>query len=356
MPSQFWSTRSLRVASGGTLGVVVALLASCNSTPPSSNPLSFNPSSSNSDQTVTSKPAVVASNSVLCDFTKQIAQETIDLKCLIPGGKDAHTYSPTPDDRKAIETGSLILYGGYDFEPEVTKLIKAANSKTAIAVHEVAVPKPIMAAKENDNGNEKKEAELKKTQLSKTPETQPKLEADPHVWHNVKNGIAIVQVLKTQLVQASPANAALYEKNAKDLTDRLTKLDTWVTQSVATIPAAAKKLVTTHDALSYYGQAYGIPIEGALQGISTTEKPSAQRIATLVATIKSTQVPTLFAEVSVNPKLIETVAKESGVKLSAMPLVTDGLGEPGGPSDTYEKMIRENTTAIVTGLGGKVAS
>lgn len=348
MPSQFWSTRSLRVASGGALGVVVALLASCNSTPPSSNPLLSNPSSSNSDQTVTSKPAVVASNSVLCDFTKQIAQETIDLKCLIPGGKDAHTYSPTPNDRKAIETGSLILYGGYDFEPEVTKLIKAANSKTAIAVHEVAVPKPTMAVEEHDHADEKKEV--------KSKETQPKLKADPHVWHNVKNGIAIVQVLKTQLVQASPANAALYEKNAKNLTDRLTKLDTWVTQSVATIPAAAKKLVTTHDALSYYGQAYGIPIEGALQGISTTEKPSAQRIATLVATIKSTQVPTLFAEVSVNPKLIETVAKESGVKLSAMPLVTDGLGEPGGPSDTYEKMIRENTTAIVTGLGGKAAN
>lgn len=348
MPSQFWSTRSLKVASGGALCVVVALLASCNSTPPSSNPLSSNPSPSNSAQTVTSKPAVVASNSVLCDFTKQIAQETIDLKCLIPGGKDAHTYSPTPDDRKAIESGSLILYGGYDFEPEVTKLIKAANSKTAIAVHEVAVPKPTMAVEEHDHADEKKEV--------KSKETQPKLEADPHVWHNVKNGIAIVQVLKTQLVQASPANAERYEKNAKNLTDRLTKLDTWVTQSVATIPAAAKKLVTTHDALSYYGQAYGIPIEGALQGISTTEKPSAQRIATLVATIKSTQVPTLFAEVSVNPKLIETVAKESGVKLSAMPLVTDGLGEPGGPSDTYEKMIRENTTAIVTGLGGKVAN
>ena len=205
-----------------------------------------------------------------------------------------------------------------------------------------------MAVEEHDHADEKKEV--------KSKETQPKLEADPHVWHNVKNGIAIVQVLKTQLVQVSPANAERYEKNAKNLTDRLTKLDTWVTQSVATIPAAAKKLVTTHDALSYYGQAYGIPIEGALQGISTTEKPSAQRIATLVATIKSTQVPTLFAEVSVNPKLIETVAKESGVKLSAMPLVTDGLGEPGGPSDTYEKMIRENTTAIVTGLGGKVAN
>ena len=350
MPSLFWmmnwTMSSRKVLSSGALVGAIALLTSC--TPSPTAPNSSTNSTSSPTQTITSKPAVIASNSILCDLTKQIAQETIDLKCLIPGGQDAHTYSPTPDDRKAIETGNLILYGGYDFEPEVIKLIKAANSKNAIAVHELAVSKPIMAEEEHNHGDEKKE--------TKPKESQPKLEADPHVWHNVKNGISIVQVLKAQLIQASPANTARYEKNAKDLTDRLTQLDTWVTQSVSTIPTSSRKLVTTHDALSYYSQAYGIPIEGALQGLSTTEKPSAQRIAALVATIKSTQVPTLFAEVSVNPKLIETVAKESGVKLSETPLVADGLGTPGGPSDTYEKMIRENTRAIVTGLGGKVGN
>ena len=335
-----WTVSSRKMG----LGAAIVFLTSCTSPPPVTP---------NSAQTISSKPSVIASNSVLCDLTKQIAQETIDLKCLIPGGQDPHTYRPTPDDRKAIETGSLILYGGYDFEPEVIKLVKAAKSKNAIAVHEIAVPKPIMAEEEHSHGDEKKEAESKE---SKSKESQPKLGADPHVWHNVKNGISIVQVLKTQLIQASPANTERYEKNAKDLTDRLTQLDLWVSQSVSTIPTNSRKLVTTHDALTYYGQAYGIPIEGALQGISTTEKPSAQRIAALVAMIKSTQVPTLFAEVSVNPKLIETVSKESGVKLSAIPLVADGLGEPGGPSDTYEKMIRENTKAIVTDLGGKVGN
>jgi manganese/iron transport system substrate-binding protein len=317
--------------SGTALSLTIALLTSCSST-----------SSTSSNSPNSAKPTVVASYSVLCDLTKEIVQDTVDLKCLIPGGKDPHTYSPTPDDRKAIETAKLVLYGGYDFEPEVIKLVKASTAQNAIAIHELAVPKPIMAEDGHDHGAEHKDGAAK-----------GKAEADPHVWHNVKNGIAIVQVLKIQLSQASPANTALYEKNAKDLTDRLSKLDTWITKSVATIPPTSRKLVTTHDALTYYGQAYGIPIEGALQGISTTEKPSAQRIAELVSTIKSSQVPTLFAELSVNPKLIETVSKESNVKLSATPLVADGLGEPGSPSDTYEKMMRENTKAIVVGLGGK---
>ncbi len=338
-------------------GLAIGGLSGCTAPTPNSNSTSTG-----------GKTKVLASNSVLCDLTRQIAQDSIDLKCLIPGGTDPHTYNPTPDDRKAVETSSLVLYGGYDFEPDVVKLIQAANTKNAIAVHELAVPKPIMSEDGHDHSHdhkdekpkegEKKEDEKKNSAAKdgspKESAAKDKSEPDPHVWHNVKNGIAIVQVLKIQLSQASPTNTALYEKNAKDLTDRLTQLDTWITQSVATIPAPAKKLVTTHNALSYYGQAYGIPIEGALQGISTDEKPNAQRIKTLVDTIKSTQVPTLFAELSVNPKLLETVAKEANVKLAATSLVADGLGEPGSPSDTYEKMMRENTKAIVTGLGGKV--
>jgi manganese/iron transport system substrate-binding protein len=313
----------------------IALLTSCNNS---------------AMQAPTSKPQVIASYSVLCDLTDQIAQDTIDLKCLIPGGTDAHVYNANPSDRRSLETGSLILYGGYGFEPEVIKLIKAANPKNAIAVHELAVPNPILSTDDHGHGEEHPETDHKGKKDKK--DKKDKAEPDPHVWHNVKNGIAIVQVLKTQLSQISPENATRYEKNAKELTDRLTQLDQWILKSIATIPNTSKKLITTHDALNYYSQAYGIPIEGALQGISTTEKPSAQRIAALVATVKSTQVSTLFAELNLNPKLIATVAQEANVKLSPTPLIADGLGEPGSSSDTYEKMMRENTKAIVTGLGG----
>ncbi len=327
---------------GSTIGLSIVVLSSCTArlntspntslnTSPNTSPNTSLNTSLNTSPTAsptakpTAKPQVIASNSVLCDLTHQIAQDTIDLKCLIPGGTDAHVYRPTPDDRRALETGQLILYGGYGFEPEVIKLINAAHPKLAIAVHELAVPKPIQT-------------------------TDP----DPHVWHNVKHSMAIVHVLRTYLSQTSPANSVQYANNANALTQRLDQLDQWILRSIATIPKASRKLVTTHDALTYYGQAYGIPIEGALQGISTDEKPSAQRMKTLVDTIKSTQVPTLFAELSTNPKLITTVAQEANVKLSPTPLIADGIGAPGSASDTYEKMMRENTKAIVTGLGGTI--
>jgi manganese/iron transport system substrate-binding protein len=90
-----------------------------------------------------------------------------------------------------------------------------------------------------------------------------------------------------------------------------------------------------------------------LGGISTEEKPTASRVAELVKTIRNAKVPTIFAERTLNPKLIEAVAKDAKVKVSDRELFADGLGEPGSEGATYQKMMIANTQAIVEGLGGK---
>jgi manganese/iron transport system substrate-binding protein len=324
-----------------SLGLLVLTLTGCGATPTTSSNTEKSGNAETS-KTATNRPVVVASYSVLCDLTQQIAQETVDLKCLMPAGQDPHTYQPTTDDRKAIDTSALVLYGGYEFEAQVIKLVKASgNPDTKVAVHEIAVPKPLMGGHDHAPGEAKSDKSAEK-------------EADPHVWHNAKNGIAIVQVIQDKLTKLAPQNSALYAKNATALRDRLTKVDAWIQTSIATIPVASKKLVTTHDALSYYGAAYGLPIEGALQGISTDEKPTASRVKALVDEIKTSKVPTIFAEVTVNPKLIETVAKEANVKLATKGLFADGLGEAGSGADRYDQMLITNTTTIVEGLGGKL--
>lgn len=322
-----------------SLGLLVLGLAGCGGAPTTS---SNTEKSGNAETSKTSpnKPVVVASYSVLCDLTQQIAQETVNLKCLIPAGQDTHTYQPTTDDRKAIDTSPLVLYGGYEFEASVIKLVKASgNPDTKVAVHEIAVPKPLMGEHDHAPGEAKSAKPAEK-------------EADPHVWHNAKNGIAIVQVIQDKLTKLAPQHSALYAKNATALRDRLTKVDAWIQTSISTIPAASKKLVTTHDALSYYGAAYDLPIKGALQGISTDEKPTASRLKALVDEIKKSTVPTIFAEITLNPKLIETVAKEANVKLASKGLFADGLGEAGSGADRYDQMLISNTTTIVEGLGG----
>jgi manganese/iron transport system substrate-binding protein len=289
---------------------------------------------------------VVATTSVLCDLTEQIAADTVDLTCLLKPGVDAHVYEPVPEDRKAIENAQLIFYSGYNLEPELIKVIKAtSNPAPKIAVAEVAVTKPIMG-EEHHHEHEGEEREHEK-------EAEGDRVPDPHVWHDAQNGIRMAGVIQTNLAQLAPANAELYTKNAQALKEELTQIDSWIKAQIATIPEANRKIVTTHDAMGYYAAAYGIPVEGAIQGISTEEQPTATRVKELVDSVKATKVPTIFAEIVVNPKLIETVAKESKVTLSQRELFSDSLGEPGSQGDTYPKMLVANTQTIVEGLGGK---
>jgi manganese/iron transport system substrate-binding protein len=319
------------------IGLTLGGLTGCGSLSPTPT-LSPAPSSSPtgaapSPVTKLPKPKVVATNSVLCDLTQELAADTVDLTCLIQPGTDPHVYQATAADRKAIETANLVLYSGYDFEPEITKLIKASSSPAPkVAVSEVAVPTP------------------------QNFEEDGKTEPDPHVWHNAQHGGRMAAVIGSSLTKVAPSNGELYAKRVQGLTTDLTRLDSWIKNQIATIPTPVRKLVTTHSALGYYASAYSIPVEGALQGVSTEEKPTAARVKSLVDEIRKTQVPTIFAEVSTNSKLLETVAQEAKVKIADRELYTDGLGAKGSPGETYRKMLIANTQTIVEGLGGKFTS
>ncbi|MGG6268917.1 metal ABC transporter solute-binding protein, Zn/Mn family [Leptolyngbya sp. AN03gr2] len=313
-----WTVATIAIALSGF---------ACTPQSPSTNQSAPTPQASPVSEGV---PKVVATNTILCDLTRQIAAATVNLTCLVKPGADPHVYQATPEDRKAIEQANLVLYGGYNFEPTLIKLIQASsNSAPKVAVNELAVPKPQQF------------------------EEDGKTEADPHVWHNAQNGVRIAEVIRDNLAKIAPNNATLYADNAKKVTGEIGQIDSWIKTQISTIPQASRTLVTTHDALGYYSQAYNIPV-AALEGISTEEKPTAAKVKELVGEIQEKKVPTIYAELSVNPQVIQTVANEANVKVAEAEIYADGLGEAGSRGETYQKMLIANTIAIVEGLGGQL--
>ncbi len=274
-------------------------------------------------------PQVVATTSVLCDLTRQVAGNTVNLTCLISPTADPRLYKPKPEDRKAIEQANLILYTGYNFEPNLIKLIKATkNSAPKIAVGQLAVSKP---QKFQSGG---------------------KNVTDPHIWHNTKNAIRMVEVINNNLRKLESTDAETYTSNTNKIKNELSQLDSWIKSRIASIPAKQRKLVTTYDGLGYYAKAYGISLAGGLQSISTNEKLTATRVKIFAKNIKQAKVPTIFAEVEINPNLIQSVATEAEVNISDRKFYTEGLGEAGTDGDTYQKMMIANTRTIIEGLGG----
>ena len=302
-------------------------------------------------------PQVVASYSVLCDLTEQIAQTTVDMTCLIKAGQDPHTYSATPADRRAIEEADLVLYAGYEFEPEIINMVKATDFPAPkVAVSEVTVSEPLLG-EPHDHGGEDHHAEGEEHEEHAEGEehedhAEGEMEPDPHVWHDAENGIAMVQEIQKQLSEIAPDNAALYETNAEALIAQLEELDTWIQTQIDTVPATARTLISTHDALGYYADAYGIEIEPALDSFSTEARPSAADIKGLAEVVAEKNVPSIFVESTSNPGLIETVSRETDIAVSEEPIYADGLGEANTSAASYQGMLVTNTCTIVNGLGG----
>ncbi|WP_460202445.1 metal ABC transporter substrate-binding protein [Scytonema sp. NUACC21] len=293
----------------------------------------FSCSQQNSNPTTSNggKPQVVATSTIIADLTEEVGKDEIQLTGILKPGTDPHVYEPVPQDTRVMEEADLVLYNGYNLEPGLIKLMKSASVKARLVpVGEVVKP-----------------LQLDEKSKGKVP--------DPHVWGDVKNAIAMVTAIRDALIELSPEDKEEFTQNAQQLTKELKQLDSWIQEQIQTIPANKRKLVTTHDAFQYYARAYGIPVAGTLIGISTEEQPSAQTVQRLVDEIKKTGVSAIFAETTINPALIKTVAQEAGVKLAPRELYSDSIGAPGSEGETYIKMMESNTRAVVEALGGKYA-
>lgn len=275
------------------------------------------------------KPLVVATSTILADLAAEVGGDEIELKGILQPGSDPHTYEPVPGDSRFLEEANLILYNGYNLEPGIIKMMNSVGGKAQkMPIGEVVKPLQL------DEG-------------------KGEIVPDPHVWGDVENAIAMTNAIRDELVKLSPEDKEEFSQNATKLIAELKTLDTWITQQIQTIPPDKRKLVTTHDAFQYYGRAYNIAIAGTLIGISTEEQPSAQTVQKLVDDIKKIGVPVIFAETTINPALITTVANEAGVKLAPRQLFSDSIGAKGSEGDTYIKMMKTNTQTIVEALGGQ---
>lgn len=345
---------------------LLALLSACGAAtppPPTAAPAAA-PTSAPAAAAPTSAPAataapaatppaanklpVIATYSILGDMVQNVGGELIDLKVLVGPDGDAHAYEPVPADSASLLQAKVLFENGLEFETWLDDLYTASGSQAVRAVVSEGIT-PLKAPEEGEHGHAEGESH---SASEAGQEEHDHGEFDPHIWHSVANSEIMVANIAKALSAADPTNATIYQANAATYTTQLKELDAFIKQEVATLPAERRKIVTTHDTFGYFAQDYGFEIVGTALGITTeTADPSAAQIADLVTDIKATGVPAIFAENIANSTVMETIAKEAGVKL-VPELYTDALGPQGSEGETYIKMMRFNTTTMVTALKG----
>jgi zinc/manganese transport system substrate-binding protein len=173
---------------------------------------------------------------------------------------------------------------------------------------------------------------------------------DPHAWQDLRHGQAYVRAIAAALAAADPDGAALYAAHAEAYLARLAALDAWVRAQIATVPEARRRVVTSHDAFGYFGDAYGITFLSP-QGVSTEAEPSAAQVARLIRQIREEGITAVFLENMSNPATLRRLAAEAGVAIGGR-LYADALSPPDGPAPSYEAMFRHNVGLLVPAMRG----
>ena len=283
--------------------------------------------------TAQEKLPVVASFSILGDFVKEVGGDRIALTTLVGANGDAHVYSPTPADAKAMAGAKLIVINGLKFEGWMTRLIKSSGAKATVATATTGIT-PLEA--EDDHDHDKK------------GHGHDHGGVDPHAWQNVANARIYVANIRDALVKADPAGQASYEANATRYLAQLDAVEAEVKAAIARIPADRRKAITSHDAFGYFVKAYGIEFI-APQGVSTEAEASAKDVGRIIRQIKAEKIPAVFLENVTNPRLVERIAKESGARIGGR-IFSDALSDAAGPAGTYIAMMKHNISQIEKAL------
>jgi zinc/manganese transport system substrate-binding protein len=273
---------------------------------------------------------VVASFSVLGDMVKNVGGDRIEVTTLVGPNGDTHVYEPTPADAKAVAGADLVVVNGLGFEGWMDRLIQTSGYKGAVVVASKGVEPRKMTAEET------------------TEPGAPRLVTDPHAWQDLHNGQLYVRNIAEGLAKLDPAGASVYEANAKAYAARLAELDRWVKQEFSAIPRPKRRMITTHDAFGYFGAAYGVTILSP-EGFSTESEASAGDIARLIQQIRKEKITAVFIENISDPRLMQQIAKESGVTLGGE-LYSDALSKPDEAAPTYLDMFKNNIPKMVVAM------
>lgn len=270
--------------------------------------------------------AVVTTTPLLADLARQVGGIRVKATSILPADADPHEFEPSPQDLVRAGDADLIIEHGLHLDDWAKDLLSNADTNAPVLIATKNVPTIAGDASEGFN------------------------EGDPHVWFDPRNVAIMTANIAAELSSVDPDGAETYAARQTAYTAQLNALDVWITAQIETIPPARRKLVTNHDAFGYFVARYNLTFVGAvIPSLDSRAEPSAKETAELIDKIKQQDVPAIFTETTINPKLEQELGKQAGVKVIPN-LYSDNLGPAGSGADTYIGMMEIDVDLIVSAL------
>ncbi|MDZ4788933.1 MAG: metal ABC transporter substrate-binding protein [Blastochloris sp.] len=276
------------------------------------------------------KLEIVASFLPIYAHTQTVAGDLAKVSMLLSKDSSPHDYALNPSDIKRLARADLFIINGLGLEEWSNEIVKKAGNKKLVVVDSskgislLDSPKVVSlpsAEKIDHTGHDHGEGK------------------NPHIWLDPISAQQQVKNIAEALIKADPKNADGYKKNRDAYLVELKKLHEDFRSKLNQLPI--KNLITFHDAFPYLAKRYGMNYIGFIEEFPEKD-PKPSELAALVKAIKDNKVKVLFAETGYSPKLLQSIATQTGAAVADI----DTL-EVGAPTaDAYIKLMRKNLASF----------
>ncbi len=284
---------------------------------------------------------VVATLFPLYDFAKNVAGERAEVTLLIPPGVEPHGFEPTPADIVRLNKADVFLFTSPDMEPWAADILKGLQNRNLEVVN-------------TSQGVITRGSEEKKEHRHDHPDKHPSVHrdnsvaADPHIWLDFANAVRMVENIRDGLAKKDPAGKDVYEKNAVSYIEQLKALDERFRR---VLQSCEKKVLVNggHFAFDYMAKRYGFRYV-SVYGVSPNAEPTAASLAKLTRLIRENHLDYFFHEELINPRVAETLARETGATLLKLHPAGNLAKEQFDRGETFITLMDRNLENLKTGL------
>ncbi|WP_286032866.1 metal ABC transporter solute-binding protein, Zn/Mn family [Brachyspira pilosicoli] len=263
----------------------------------------------NNNQNTTDKLQVYASIYPIYDFAKKIGGEKIDIYNITSAGSEPHDFELTSKDMANLSKANLFIYNG------------ASMEHWADTVKDTIKDLKYLEASSNINNEE----------------------LDPHFWLSPKKAKVQMENIKNVLAELDSQNADYYNSNYNLYAAKLDELDKSFRDNLQNIKNT--NLVVTHPAFGHFCKEYNLN-----QVAIARDEADAKAMAQTINFIKNNNIKTIFYEDFSSSKLVDSIAKETGVKVSALNPIESLSEEYIKSGEDYFSIMQKNLEAITNAL------
>lgn len=265
---------------------------------------------------------VLATFTVIADMAANVAGERARVESLTKPGAEVHGYEPTAADIARASSADLILDNGLGLEAWFDRFLDRVDAPHATLSDGI---EPLLV--------------------------EGSTVVNPHAWMSPVLAEEYVRAIERALTEADPGGAAEYRANADAYLSEIRAVAAELEEALASIPPGRRVLVTCEGAFGYLARDAGLA-EVYLWPVNGEGQATPRSVAAALDAVRSSGVPAVFCESTVNDSSMRSVADESGASFGGT-LYVDSISEEGGPVPTYLDLLRWNSGLIAAGLGAR---